>query len=109
MGKKKAAAKDGKKDNKAKEVDPASLPQPLKEAKGSFQHNEHIIDVQDTDCPGGTITHIRGGTSDAALGAAIFTTGRHRWRVAIDKTSNGSAYGMVIGEHERKRPLYAQP
>jgi len=96
MGKKKAAAKDGAKKAKPKEVDPASLPQPLKEARGAFQHNDFIVDMP-SDCPGGTISHARGGVSDAALGKDIFTKGRHRWRFVIDGTSNGSAYGIVVG------------
>lgn len=96
MGKK--GGKEAKKDAK-KEVDPASLPQLLKEAKGAFQHNEHIEDVfgEGSGGPCGTISHLRGGVSDAALGVEIFTSGRHRWRVVISKTTNGSAYGMVIG------------
>mmetsp|Transcript_16224 Transcript_16224/g.49360 ORF Transcript_16224/g.49360 Transcript_16224/m.49360 type:complete len:222 (+) Transcript_16224:36-701(+) len=93
MGKKKEGKKDAKKDKKPKEVDPATLPQPLKEAKGAFLHNEFILDVDE----GRTVTHLRGGTSDAALGVSVFSAGRHGWRVVIDKTSNGSAYGIVIG------------
>lgn len=94
MGKKKDGAK---KDKKPAVVDPATLPQKLKEAKGAFQHNDNIVDVVDGPCPGGTIAHLRGGVSDAAMGAKILTAGRHRWCVNIDKTTNGSAYGIVIG------------
>jgi hypothetical protein len=97
MGKKEAKKEGAKKDKKAKEVDPATRPQKLREAKGAFQHNEQIIDVVDGPCPGGTIAHVRGGTSDAALGSKTLTAGRHRWCVSIDKTANGSAYGIVIG------------
>src|SRR6056297_2923112 len=95
MGKNKEKKDGAKKDKKPKEVDPATLPQKLKEAKGAFQHNDHILDVDDG--PGDTIAHLRGGSSDAALGSNILTAGRHRWRVIIDKTTNGSAYGIVIG------------